>query len=168
MHLDAYNLDILNETDFGTHDETTGCPKIWWPHTAASRHIDLLDGVGTLPRKALGQGGLLPLTYSVGCGVLIPPRQLATPLLCVALQPCPVLTARHILSLSHPIQRRPGMRAWHVLLPSTGPLHRQIISLPCAAVDIFWFEPDSSILWGSKMCTINPSIYLVKTGSVLW
>lgn len=35
-------LDILPETGCGTHDETTGCPKMWWPHTAASRHIDLL------------------------------------------------------------------------------------------------------------------------------
>lgn len=35
-------LDILAEIGCGTHDETTGCPKMWWPHTVASRHIDLL------------------------------------------------------------------------------------------------------------------------------
>lgn len=124
-----YYLDMLPKTGCGTHDETTGCPKTWWPHTAASRHIDLLCWY-----NLLCQSGLLPLTYSVGCGISIPSRQLVTPLLCVALPLSPALTAWQIPSLTHPVQRRPGMAAWHVLLTSTSLLHGQIISLLCAVV----------------------------------
>lgn len=142
--------------------------------------------VGTLPRKALGQGGLLPLTYFVGCGISIPSRQLATPPLCVALQLFPVLTAWHIPSLTSPIQRRPGMRAWHMLLTSPfawtdyfRPLccgGFVLVELPhlltsniteCAAVDMFWFDPTLGLFGVQKMCSIHPSIHLV-TVSMPW
>lgn len=41
-YLDVLNAKRFPEPGNGMHDETTGCPKMWWPHTAASRHIDLL------------------------------------------------------------------------------------------------------------------------------
>lgn len=87
-HIGRNWMNYFHKSGCGTHDEATYCPKMWWPHTAASRRIDLLCWRAVSESTGVRQGCCLTtLVFSYSVGVVLIPQQLQCSLLCIPPEP---------------------------------------------------------------------------------
>lgn len=88
-----YSFDIFkiiwtnqfNKSGCDTHDKSTYSPKMWWPHTAASRRIDLL--CWHMVSEGTEVCCLTTLGFSYSVGMVLIPQQLQSPLLRIPIEP---------------------------------------------------------------------------------
>lgn len=81
-------MNYFHTSGCDTHDEATYCPKMWWPHTAASRRIDLLCWHTVSESTGVRQGCCLTtLVFGYSVGVVLIPQQLQCSLLCIPPEP---------------------------------------------------------------------------------